>query len=81
MEFADLQRNATLQTWRLDSNPGERAKADNIWFEERVSRLSSLATLRDPSRLPYRPRRRWQRGSEITAPLTSKLITRTRLQE
>lgn len=37
MLFNDVNRNAVLDTWRADSAPCERAKADNIYFEERVS--------------------------------------------
>jgi hypothetical protein len=37
MLFSEPQRNSTLNTWRTDGSPCQRASADNMWFEERVS--------------------------------------------
>ena len=37
MLFDNAIRNAALQAWRADNSRCERANADNIWFEERVS--------------------------------------------
>ena len=37
MHFSNMQRESALRDWRADSDPTQRAVADNIWFEERVS--------------------------------------------
>ena len=37
MRFADIDLQSELQRWRLGSTLDQRAMADNMWFEERVS--------------------------------------------
>jgi hypothetical protein len=37
MHFSNPQRESALRAWRADISATERASADNIWFEERVS--------------------------------------------
>lgn len=37
MLFSDPDLQSELQTWRLGSTLDQRAMADNIWFEERIS--------------------------------------------
>lgn len=52
MRFADPDLQSELQAWRLGSTLDQRAMADNIWFEERVSveRLAHFeAIIRTPS--------------------------------
>jgi hypothetical protein len=49
MRLSDPQLYTALETWRSDSDPHERAKADNLWFEERVS-AARLAHFEDTAR-------------------------------
>src|ERR1700679_917698 len=37
MHFSNPQRESALRAWRADISSTQRASADNIWFEERVS--------------------------------------------
>ncbi len=41
MHFSNPRLNSALQAWRAGGDPAERACADNIWFEERVSSARS----------------------------------------
>ena len=67
MRFADPALRASLDTWRGSTEVRERAAADNIWFEERVShtRLRAFEDVVNsadaPDPLPDRQTWYWKR--------------------
>lgn len=55
MRFVNPALQRDLEVWRLDPDARDRATADNIWFEERVS-AARMAAFESHARSPTAPR-------------------------